>query len=57
MLRTYGAFQNERLVGVIATRSSGGHIALFFVDGTYQRQGIGKALFERACDIRQWSAI
>ena len=49
-LRTYGAFQDERLVGVIATRSGGAHIALFFVDGAYQRQGIGRALFERACE-------
>lgn len=48
-LRTYGAFQEERFVGVIATRNSGAHIALFFVDGAYQRQGIGRALFERAC--------
>lgn len=49
-LRTYGAFRDERLVGVIATRSGGSHIALFFVDGAYQRQGIGRALFERACE-------
>jgi len=49
LLRTYGAFQDERLVGVIATRSSGRHIALFFVDSAYQRQGIGNALFKRAC--------
>jgi GNAT superfamily N-acetyltransferase len=49
-LRAYGAFQKERLVGVIATRRGGGHIALFFVDGTYHRHGIGRALFERACE-------
>lgn len=48
-LRTYGAFQNGRLIGVIATRSGGGHIALFFVDGAHQRQGTGRALFERVC--------
>ena len=48
-LRTYGAFQEERVVGVLATRNSGGHIALFFVDPAYQRQGIGRALFEMAC--------
>lgn len=50
MLRTYGAFDAERLVGVLATRSGGGHIALFFVDGAYQRQGVGRVLFERACE-------
>ena len=42
----YGAFLQEELVGVIATRSGGTHIALFFVDGNYHRQGIGKQLFQ-----------
>ena len=41
-----GAFIKERLVGVLATRSGGAHIALFFVDGAYQGQGIGRQLFE-----------
>lgn len=45
-LSVYGAFSNEALVGVIATRNGGGHIALFFVDGKYHRQGIGKQLFQ-----------
>ena len=48
-LRMYGAFARERLVGVIATRGGGEHIALFFVDGAFHRQGVGKALFLRAC--------
>ena len=48
MLSAYGAFDGEKLVGIIATRSSGTHIALFFVDGAYHRRGIGKSLFE-AC--------
>lgn len=46
MLCMYGAFYEEKLVGVIATRSEGTHIALFFVDGKYHRQGIGKQLFQ-----------
>ena len=46
MLTMYGAFLNGELVGVIATRNNGRHIALFFVDGKYHRQGIGKQLFE-----------
>lgn len=46
MLSVYGAFSGEELVGVIATRNSGKHIALFFVDGRYHRQGIGKQLFQ-----------
>lgn len=45
-LSVYGAFSNEALVGVIATRNDGRHIALFFVDGKYHRQGIGKQLFQ-----------
>lgn len=49
MLTFYGAFQNESLVGVLATRSEGNHIALFFVDSEYQNKGIGKALFKSAC--------
>ena len=49
MLRIYGAFENKNMVGMIATRSSGSHVALFFVDGTYHRKGIGRQLFEKAC--------
>ena len=45
-LHVYGAFDKGRLVGVIATRNGGTHIALFFVDGQYQGQGIGKKLFQ-----------
>ena len=48
MLSAYGAFDGEKLVGIIATRSGGTHIALFFVDGAYHRRGIGRSLFE-AC--------
>lgn len=42
----YGAFESRKLVGVIATRSGGTHIALFFVEGKYHRQGIGRKLFK-----------
>ena len=42
----YGAFVQSELVGVIATRNEGTHIALFFVNGKYHRQGIGKQLFQ-----------
>ncbi len=47
-LRWYGAFDRERLIGVIATRNSGNHVALFFVDGWYHRKGIGRRLLELA---------
>jgi len=46
MLTMYGAFVQNELVGVIATRCEGTHIALFFVESKYQRQGIGKQLFQ-----------
>lgn len=44
----YGAFVFDDLVGVLATRSAGTHIALFFVEGKYHRQGIGKQLYQAA---------
>ena len=48
MLIAYGAYEKNRLVGIIATRNAGRHIALFFVDGEYHNQGIGRSL---------WSAV
>ncbi|NLU24082.1 MAG: GNAT family N-acetyltransferase [Clostridiales bacterium] len=48
-LRIYGAFEDGSLIGVLATRSGGTHIALFFVRGAYHRQGVGRQLFLRAC--------
>ncbi len=47
-LTFYGAYENDELAGVLATRSSGSHIALFFVDGKHHRKGIGRKLFETA---------
>lgn len=41
----YGAYEGDSILGVIATRNQGNHIALFFVDGKHHRQGIGKRLF------------
>lgn len=46
----YGAYENDKVVGVIATRNNGSHIALFFVDGQYHRKGIGKRLFQTVID-------
>lgn len=45
-LTIYAAYREENMVGMIATRNNGVHIALFFVDGNCHRQGIGRALFE-----------
>ncbi len=44
-LTIYGAFDHNKLIGVIATRNEGNHIALFFVDGKHQQKGIGRKLF------------
>jgi len=41
----YGSYQGNIIQGVIATRNQGNHIALFFVDGKFHRQGIGRELF------------
>ena len=42
----YGAFNKNQLLGVIATKDIS-HIALFFVDGNYQKQGIGRKLYNK----------
>ena len=47
-LRIYGAFNSEKIVGMLATRNNGDHIALFFVDDRFHRKGIGRRLFETA---------
>jgi GNAT superfamily N-acetyltransferase len=48
LLTIYGAFEGDTLMGILATRLEGTHIALFFVDGAYHRRGIGRRLFEKA---------
>ena len=43
----YGAYDdNNKVLGVVATKNLT-HIALFFVDGNYHHQGIGKKLYEK----------
>lgn len=46
----WGAFDNEKLLGLIATKDYN-HISLFFVDGKYHRQGIGRTLFNKICNL------
>lgn len=46
MLTAYGAFEEGQIVGIVATRSNGSHIALFFVKGEYHRRGIGRKLMD-----------
>lgn len=44
-LEAYGAFEDKDLLGIIATRNEGNHVALFFVDGAHQGKGIGRSLW------------
>ena len=44
-LKFYGAFDGEKLVGVLAMRLPQ-HIGGFFVAAAYHRRGIGRHLFE-----------
>lgn len=48
MLTVYGALEGETLLGMLATRSGGAHISLFFVEEAHQRRGIGRTLFTAA---------
>ena len=45
----YGAFDGQRLIGLVGIRSERKHICFFFVDGKYHRQGIGTRLFKAVC--------
>lgn len=40
----YGYYDNDKLVGVIATNNIN-HISLLFVDGNYHKKGIGRKLY------------
>ena len=42
MLKVYAAYYDDKIVGTLATRSNGNHIALFFVNGKYHKK-IGRA--------------
>ena len=53
----YGAFENDTLLGIIATRNEGCHIALFFVDKVHHGLGIGRKLFEHILPLCQNSSI
>ena len=41
----YGAFDGEKLIGIIGIRADKNHICFFFVDGSYHRQGVGRRMF------------
>ena len=46
-IRYYGAYDGEKLVGILGVREDSCHICFFFVEGEYQRRGIGTGLFLR----------
>ena len=46
-IRYYGGFDEEKLVGMLGIREEKRHVCFFFVDGEYQRLGIGRKLFKR----------
>ncbi len=50
-LDMYGAFDNDTIVGVIATRNNGNHISLFFVKKDRMKEGIGRKLFEKLLEV------
>ena len=50
-LTFWGEYIENKLVGVIATRSNGSHISLFFVDEKQQGKGIGRRLFNHVWNI------
>ncbi len=56
-LDMYGAFLDNEIVGMIATRNNGCHISLFFVDGNHHRKGIGKLLFSALVEESQSKVI
>lgn len=56
-IEMYGAFEEGRLLGVIATRNEGCHIALFFVRKAFQGKGIGRKLFEHIVPFCKSSGI
>ena len=45
-LEFWGAYDEEELKGVIATNENRKHICCFFVKAQYQRQGIGRELWD-----------
>ena len=49
----YGTYdENNKILGVIATKDTN-HISLFFVDGKYQKQGIGKSLYNKVKSLNK----
>ena len=54
-LTAFGAWESERLVGVLA--AEGSHIALFFVDPAFHRRGVGRGLFQTYLAEGGWDRV
>ena len=54
-LTVFGAWEGQDLLGVLA--AEGSHIALFFVDPAFHRQGIGRGLFQTYLAAGDWSRV
>ncbi|MCF0118043.1 MAG: GNAT family N-acetyltransferase [Bacilli bacterium] len=53
----HGVFEEEKLMGVIATKDKGSHIALFFVGDEFQNKGIGRQLFNKVIECTSATKI
>lgn len=47
-LSIYGAYEEDSLIGVLAYREKGSHVALFFVEKEHRGRGVGRALWEKS---------
>jgi GNAT superfamily N-acetyltransferase len=56
-IEMYGAFENGELLGVIATRNEGSHIALLFVRTECHGRSIGRTLFEHIIPLSSGGPI
>ena len=54
-LTVFGAWEDRHLLGVLA--AEGSHIALFFVDPAFHRQGIGRRLFQTYLIEGSWVRV
>lgn len=47
-LTIFGAFDDDRLIGIIGIKNNGAHISLFFIHPKFHCRGIGRELFNAA---------
>lgn len=52
-----GAFEENKLIGILAIRERDAHISLFFVRSDYHRMGIGRELFNTLISKHKYDNI